>query len=67
MNRTAANPLTITTGEYRPMESSTAGVCLAKTGARKPKLPVTAIRYVPEKAIKKPGNPSRPIPTRRAA
>jgi hypothetical protein len=61
MNKIAANPLTITTGDYRPMESSTAGDCLAKTGARKPKFPVTA---VPEKAVNKPANPSRPIPPR---
>jgi hypothetical protein len=34
----------INTGKYWPMKSSTAGDCLAKTGARKPKFPVTAIR-----------------------
>jgi hypothetical protein len=45
------------------MESSTPGDRFAKTGARKPKFPVTAIRYVPEKAVKKPTNPSRhPMP-----
>jgi hypothetical protein len=42
--------------------SNTAGECVAKTGARKPKLQVTAIRQVPKKAVKKPINPSRPIP-----
>lgn len=64
MNKMAANPLMITTGEYWLIESSTAGECLAKTGARKPKFPVTAIRYVPVKAVKKPTNPSRPMPPR---
>jgi hypothetical protein len=44
MKKLAANPLMINTGKYWPMESSTAGDCLAKTGARKPKFPVTAIR-----------------------
>ena len=44
MNRIAANPLMITTGEYWLIESSTAGDCLAKTGARNPKFPVTAMR-----------------------
>jgi hypothetical protein len=44
MNKTAANPLIITTGMYWLIESSTAGDCLAKTGARKPKFPVTAIK-----------------------
>jgi hypothetical protein len=44
MNRIAANPLMITIGECWLMESNTAGDCLAKTGARKPKFPVTAIR-----------------------
>ena len=43
MNKIAANPLMITTGMYWLMESSTAGDCLAKTGARKPKFPVTAM------------------------
>jgi hypothetical protein len=37
MNRMAAIPLTISTGRYWLMESSTAGDCLAKTGAGKPK------------------------------
>jgi hypothetical protein len=32
-----ANPLMITTGEYWLMGVSTAGGCLAKTGAKKPK------------------------------
>jgi hypothetical protein len=41
MNKTAANPLMITTGQYWLMKSSTAGDCLAKTGARKPKFPGT--------------------------
>jgi hypothetical protein len=44
MNKIAANPLTITTGVYWLMESNTAGERLAKTGARKPKFPVTAMR-----------------------
>ena len=44
MNETAANPWMITTGEYWLIESSTAGDCLAKTGARNPKFPVTAMR-----------------------
>jgi hypothetical protein len=44
MNKIAANPLTITTGRYWLIESSTAGHCLAKIGARKPKFPVTAMR-----------------------
>ena len=44
MKKLAANPLMINTGKYWPMESSTAGDCLAKTGARKLKFPVTAIR-----------------------
>jgi hypothetical protein len=44
MNRIAANPLTITTGEYRLIESNTAGDCSATTGARNPKFPVTAIK-----------------------
>ncbi len=45
MNKIAAIPLTITTGEYWLIESSTAGDCLAKTGARKSKFPVTAIQH----------------------
>src|SRR5215213_383009 len=65
MNRSAANPLMITTGEYWLIESSTAGDCLANTGARKPKFPVTAIRYVP---IKQLGSPPLPaVPSRRVA
>jgi hypothetical protein len=32
MKKLAANPLMINTGKYWPMESSTAGDCLAKTG-----------------------------------
>ena len=36
MNKIAAAPLMITTREYWLMESSIAGNCLAKTGARKP-------------------------------
>src|SRR5687768_2605445 len=42
MNKIAANPLTITTGRYWLIEPSTANDCLAKTGARKPKFPITA-------------------------
>jgi len=44
MNKITANPLTTTTGEYWLIELSTSGDCLAKTGARKPKFPVTAIK-----------------------
>jgi hypothetical protein len=42
MNRIAANPLMINAGGYWLMESNTAGDCLAKTGARKPKFPCLA-------------------------
>ena len=52
MKKLAANPLMINTGKYWPMESSTAGDCLAKTGARKPKFPVTAIRGAGESGQK---------------
>src|SRR5215204_1863681 len=47
MNVIAANPLIATTGVYWLMEWSTVGDSLARTGARKPKFPVTAIPAVP--------------------
>ena len=39
MNKIAANPLMITTGEYWLMESSTAGHCLAKDRGEETEVP----------------------------
>jgi hypothetical protein len=58
MNKIAAIPLTITTGEYWLIESSTAGDCLAKTGARKSKFPGHR-----DSTRQQPSRPSRTIST----
>ena len=50
--KSAATPLIPTSGRYCVMESSTAGDSQDRTGARNPKLPVTAIRYVPRNATR---------------